>query len=445
MSNLPVPYLPETPSDHAVVLRSIDQLTVSDRHVRMHPERQIELITKSILRVGFTTPIIIGTNDRVLAGAARLEAARRAGMTHAPTISLAHLPHAEQRAYMLADNKLAEMAAWDDDVLKIELQDLATFDLAFDLTDLGFATAELDLMLQDGGDGADTEDTPPPLEETAVTRLGDVWDLGPHRLICADARDPEAYLRVMKGEKARMVFADPPFNVPIRGHVMKRGSNRREFPMAVGEMSSAEFVSFLAESLGEAAAHALEGSIHYVCMDWRHMMEVLIACQQVIGELKNLCVWAKPNAGMGAFYRSQHELVFVFKKGSAAHINNFGLGKDRYRTNIWKYEGASGFHAGRDDDLALHPTAKPVAMIADAIMDVSDRGEIVLDPFGGSGATLMAAEKTGRRARLIELDPLYCDVICRRYQAAGGTVSLEGGCEFEAVANRRAAERGEAA
>lgn len=445
MSNLPVPYLPETPSDHPVVLRSIDQLTVSDRHVRTHPERQIELITKSILRVGFTTPIIIGTNDQVLAGAARLEAARRAGMAHAPTISLAHLPHAEQRAYMLADNKLAEMAAWDDDLLKIELQDLATFDLAFDLTDLGFATAELDLMLQDGGDGADTEDTPPQLEETAVTRLGDVWDLGPHRLICADARDPEAYLRVMKGEKARMVFADPPFNVPIRGHVMKRGSNRREFPMAVGEMSSAEFVSFLAESLGEAAAHALEGSIHYVCMDWRHMMEVLIACQQVIGELKNLCVWAKPNAGMGAFYRSQHELVFVFKKGSAGHINNFGLGKDRYRTNIWKYEGASGFHAGRDDDLALHPTAKPVAMIADAIMDVSDRGEIVLDPFGGSGATLMAAEKTGRRARLIELDPLYCDVICRRYQAAGGAVSLEGGYEFEAVANQRSAERDEAA
>jgi hypothetical protein len=226
---------------------------------------------------------------------------------------------------------------------------------------------------------------------------------------------------------------------------MKRDSNRREFPMAVGEMSSAEFASFLADSLGAAAVHAADGSVHYVCMDWRHMMEVLMACQKVIGELKNLCVWAKPNAGMGAFYRSQHELVFVFKKGSAPHVNNFGLGKDRYRTNVWKYEGASGFHAGRDEDLALHPTAKPVSMIADAIMDVSDRGDVVLDPFGGSGATLMAAEKTGRRARLIELDPLYCDVICRRYLAAGGAVTLEGGQTFEAVANRRSAERAEAA
>lgn len=440
MPNLPVLYIPNVPSEHPVILRPIDHLTVSDRHVRTHPPRQIELISKSIHRVGFTTPIIIGAGDQVLAGAARLEAARQAGMTQVPTISLAHLPRSEQRAYMLADTKLAEMAAWDEDVLKIELKDLATFDLPFDLTDLGFSTAELDLVFQDGGDSAAAEDAPPLLEEIAVTRLGDVWNLGPHRLICADARDPRAYARLMEGDQARMVFADPPFNVPVRGHVMKRDSDRREFPMAVGEMSPAEFVSFLADSLGAAAAHAVDGSIHYVCMDWRHMMEVLQACQKVIGELKNLCVWAKPNAGMGAFYRSQHELVFVFKKGAAQHINNFGLGKDRYRTNVWKYEGASGFHPGRDEELALHPTAKPVAMISDAIMDVSNRGDVVLDPFGGSGATLMAADKTDRRARLIELDPLYCDVICRRYQAAGGRVTLEGGLTFDAVANTRAAE-----
>lgn len=428
---------PLTAAPLTAVRRVVD-LTVSDRHVRHHPPKQIVLIKKSIGRVGFTVPVVIGSNDKVLAGAARLQAARELGMTEVPTISLAHLPEAEQRGYMLADNKLAELASWDEELLKLELIDLATFDLTFEMEDLGFAPLELDVLLNAAGSESSEEMPAPAPEQEAVTRFGDVWLLGEHRLICGDARDPAAYVTLLQAEHARMVFTDPPFNVPIKGHVMKRDSDRREFPMATGEMSPQEFTTFLTDTLGAAAACADDGSIHYVCMDWRHMPEVLSAGAAAIGELKNLCVWAKPNAGMGAFYRSQHELVFVFKKGSAPHINNFGLGEHgRYRTNVWTYAGASGFHADRDEDLGFHPTTKPVAMVADAILDVSLPGDIVLDPFGGSGSTLMAAHKVNRRARLIELDPLYCDVICRRFMAAGGAVILRDGASFSDVAAER--------
>ncbi|WP_324523888.1 DNA modification methylase [Brevundimonas sp.] len=431
--------LPVTP-------RPVAGLKVPKRQVRDHPPKQIELIRKSILRVGFTVPLVIGTDDQVLAGAARLEAARALGMVEVPTVSLAHLPEADQRAYLLADNKLAEMASWDDDILKLELAELSSLDLSFSLQDLGFETAELDLLLAspETDDGA-AQDAVPELAEVAVTRLGDIWRLGPHRLVCGDARDPAVHTAVMQGEAARMVFTDPPYNVRIVGHVMKRDSGRREFPMASGEMTPAQFTEFLSQTLGAAAGVSMDGSIHYVFMDWRHMAEMLAAGQSAIGELKNVCVWAKPNAGMGAFYRSQHELAFVFKKGRVPHVNNFGLGEHRYRTNVWKYDGASGFHGERDADLALHPTAKPVAMVADAIQDVSHRDDIVLDPFGGSGSTLMAADRTGRRARLIELDPLYCDVICRRFIAAGGTAVLEGSEAFDVVAAERLTAIGEAA
>lgn len=430
---------PQTPSGLPVTPMPISDLVVADRHVRVHPAKQIALIQKSIQSFGFTTPLVVGTGGKVLAGAARLQAAQQEGMTDVPVISLAHLREAEQRAYMLADNKLAELASWDEDILKLELADLSALELGFDLTDLGFSAVELDQFIHAPVVEVAGETPPPDVQEIAVSRIGDVWLCGGHRLICGDARDPAAYAALMQGEKARMVFTDPPFNVPISRHVTKTVGERREFPMACGEMTVAEFTEFLKAGLGAAAACCMDGSIHYVCMDWRHMGELLAAGAQAIGELKNLCIWTKPNAGMGSFYRSQMELVFVYKKGGAPHLNNFGLGGDgRYRTNVWKYAGASGFHAERDQDLAYHPTAKPVAMVADAILDVSAAGDIVLDPFGGSGATLMAAELTGRRARLIELDPLYVDVICRRFLAAGGEVTLEGGGSFSTVEAERA-------
>lgn len=430
----------------SVTKRLISELKLPDRQVRKHSQKQIALIKKSIQRVGFTMPIVLGSGDKVLAGAARLAAAKAVGMVEVPTLSLAHLPEVDQLGYLFSDNKLQELATWDTTMLSLELTELAGMDLTFALEDLGFATAELDLLLIPASDDGTIDAPPPPKVETlAITRIGDVWNAGPHRLVCGDARDPAVYSDLMRGELARMVFADAPFNVPVVGHVMKRDSGRREFPMASGEMTPEEFTAFLTDSLGAAAAVSMDGSIHYACMDWRHLTEIMEAGQAAIGEMKNLIVWAKPNAGMGAFYRSQHELILVFKKGQAEHLNNFGLGKHRYRTNIWNYAGASGFHADRDGDLAMHPTAKPVAMIADAILDVSLRDEIVLDPFGGSGATLMAAERTGRRARLIELDPLYCDVICRRYMQDGGSVTLDGGGDFRDVVIDRRAQTAEAA
>jgi len=414
-----------------VVLRAVADLKPNRRNARKHSASQIAKLTKAIESFGFTAPIVLGTDEEILAGHARLEAARAAGLAEVPTISLAHLGPAEQRGFMIADNRLAELATWDDDILKLELTELKGFDLDFDLTDLGFDTPDLNRILFTGEDGKVdqdlAEDDVPQVATVAVTGVGDVWICGNHRLICGDARVAEVYSRLMPGgEMARVIVADSPYNVPVAGHVTKRGADRREFAMGVGEMSVSEFTDFLAITLGHAVDRAVDGAIVYAFMDWRHMTEMLDAGRKAIGELKNLIVWAKPNAGMGAFYRSQHELVFVFKKGTAPHVNTFGLGEHgRYRTNVWSYPGGSGFHADRDEDLAMHVTPKPVAMIAEAILDVSHIDEIVLDPFGGSGSTLMAAQKTDRRARLIELDPLYCDVICRRFVANGGTAVRE--------------------
>lgn len=241
-----------------------------------------------------------------------------------------------------------------------------------------------------------------------------------------------------------MVFTDPPYNVPIGGHVSGLGKIRhREFAMASGEMTQGEFTGFLETAFRNLVDHSLDGSIHFVCMDWRHMGEMLEAGEAVYTELKNLCVWAKDNGGMGAFYRSRHELVFAFKKGTAPHINSFELGQHgRYRTNVWEYRGVNTMRAGRMEELALHPTVKPVAMIADAIKDVSKRGEIVLDAFGGSGSTLIAAHKTGRRARLIELDPIYVDRIVKRWQAFAHDDAVLEGTEqsFAEITSLRQAE-----
>jgi DNA modification methylase len=245
----------------------------------------------------------------------------------------------------------------------------------------------------------------------------------------------------MDGERAHLIFTDPPYNVPIDGHVSGLGSTRhREFAMGSGEMSSEAFTGFLKETLSNAAGVARDGTIAFVCMDWRHMGELLAAGEHVFSALKNLCVWNKTNGGMGSFYRSKHELVFVFKVGTAPHTNTFSLGESgRYRTNVWDYAGVNTMRPGRAEELAMHPTVKPVALVADAIKDCSRRGETVLDPFGGSGSTLIAAEKTGRCARLIEFDPLYCDRIVRRYEALTGKQGVLAGTtsSFEIIAEQR--------
>ena len=359
-----------------------------------------------------------------------------------PTIRLEHLSKDQIRAYVIADNKLALNAGWDPEILAIEFQDLAVLDLSFDLEITGFETAEIDLLV-DGpakmhDDGLNKV---PALETEAVTRRGDVWHLGAHKLSCADARNPSSWLEIMEKERARVVFADPPYNVPIDGHVGGLGSIKpREFAMACGEMSEAQFTHFLHTIFLNVAGVSLNGAINFICMDWRHIGETLAAAKTVYSEFKNLCVWNKDNGGMGSFYRSKHELVFVFKVGTAPHLNAIELGRSgRYRTNVWDYRGASTFRRGRLEDLSMHPTVKPVALVIDAIKDCSRRGEIVLDPFSGSGTTIIAAEKSQRRARAIEIDPLYVDVAIRRWEKLTDSRAIHAmnGNTFTEVAEER--------
>lgn len=413
-------------------------------NARTHSRKQIRQIADSIERFGFTNPVLVSDDGEIIAGHGRVAAARLLGLPTVPTLRLSHLSPEERRAYVLADNKLALNAGWDQDILAIELQ--ALIDLDFDVTLAGFSLAEVDFTLdaareRDPEAPPGVEDEIPAIQAEAVTRMGDVWVMGRHRLICGDARDPQDYARLLGNEQVDLVFTDPPYNVPIDGHVCGSGRIRhREFAMGVGEMSQDAFTGFLTDALKPMAERCRDGAIAFVCMDWRHMTELLNAGSQVFSELKNLCVWNKTNGGMGTFYRSKHELVFVYKVGTAAHTNTFGLGDSgRYRTNVWDYAGISSMGAGRTEALEMHPTVKPTAMVADAIRDCSRRGDIVLDGFGGSGTTLIAAEVCGRTGRLIEFDPHYCDVIIRRFERLTGKQATlaDGGTVFDDVAVQR--------
>lgn len=424
-----------------IEMMAVGALRPYPSNARTHSNRQLRQIADSIKRFGFTNPVLISDAGEIIAGHGRVLAARELGMETVPTLRLSHLSAEERRAYVLADNKLALNAGWDMEILSIELQ--ALIDLDFDVTLTGFSLAEIDLTIDQAKEAATDgpEDRIPALGDEPVIRTGDLWQLGEHRLLCGDARSGDDVARLMGSDRADLVFTDPPYNVPIDGHVGGLGAIRhREFAFASGEMSPAEFTAFLKQTLSTAASMTRDGAIAFVCMDWRHIRELLDATAGVFSELKNLCVWNKTNGGMGSFYRSKHELVFVFKRGDAPHTNTFGLGETgRYRTNVWDYAGISSMGADRADQLSMHPTVKPVALVADAIKDCSRRGEIVLDVFAGSGTTLIAAASCGRRARLLEYDPLYCDTIVRRWENYTGkraVLSADGG-SFEAVAAER--------
>jgi len=415
-----------------VTYRSVSELTVASNNARVHAPRQITLISRSISSYGNLIPIVIDENGRVLAGVARLLAAKNLGYTEVPTVQVKHLSEAQKKAFALADNRLSEIAKWDDRLLAQQLKELSLL-LDLEIETTGFEVPEIDLRIQlldlTPDEHADPTDIlPAPAAGEPIAQKGDLWTLGRHRLVCGNALDPAAYATLTRGEIANMVFTDPPFNVRIDGHATGLGFNRhREFAMASGEMTDAEFQNFLFNAFALLARHSANGSIHFVCMDWRHAGELLAAGQSVYSELKNTCVWVKHNAGMGSFYRSQHELVFVFKSGRGPHRNNVQLGRfGRHRSNVWNYAGANSLGRGMEEGnlLALHPTVKPVKLVADAILDCSARGDLVLDPFLGSGSTLMAAERVGRSCYGIEIDPLYVDVIIRRWQAQTGDVAI---------------------
>jgi DNA modification methylase len=405
---------------------SVSTLKAYACNPRTHTKKQIRQIADSIRTFGWTNPILVDAEGGVIAGHGRLEAAKLLGIEHVPTIRLEDMSEAQKRAYVIADNRLAEIAGWDDDLLAVEFQALSEIDLDFDIEITGFETADIDSLIAglNGANEGDDVDRLPDIDETAppITRLGDLWLLGRHRLLCADATKAESYARLLAEEQAQMVFTDPPYNVPIDGHVCGLGSVKHaEFAMASGEMSETEFTGFLETVLGQLAAHSVNGAIHFVCMDWRHLYELLTAGRAVYSEIKNLCVWNKTNGGMGSLYRSKHELVAVFKAGKGPHINNVELGvHGRYRTNVWDYAGINTFGKDRDAELAMHPTVKPVALVEDAILDCSRRGGIVLDAFSGSGTTIIAAERSARRGFGLELDPKYVDATLKRFRALTG-------------------------
>lgn len=409
-----------------VEYRPISALLVRKTNPRTHTKTQIRQIADSIKRFGFTNPVLIDSGGTIIAGHGRVEAAKALGLDAVPVIYLSDLSEADIRAYVIADNKLAENAGWDRPLLALEFQYLS--DLQIDLTLTGFELPEIDILLNslmpkesDRADRVPKLDNRPP-----VSQLGDLWLLGRHRLLCGNATKAASFATLLGDGRAQMVFTDPPYNVPIDGHVCGLGKVKHaEFAMASGEMSEAEFVSFLQTVFGHLTSYSSEGSIHFICMDWRHSFELLNAARATYNDFKNLCIWNKTNGGMGSLYRSKHELVFVFKQGSAPHVNNVELGKHgRYRTNVWDYAGVNTLGAERSEALAMHPTVKPVSLVADAMLDCSTRGGIVLDCFGGSGTTLIAAERVGRCAYLMEFDPKYVDTIIERFQQLTGDEAI---------------------
>jgi len=408
-----------------VIYRPVGSVVPDPRNARTHPKRQVDQIVASIRTFGFTNPLLVDPAGGIIAGHGRLLAAKAMGLTEVPTIELCDLTPAQMRALRLADNKIALGAGWDLDMLKVELTELAVLDVDLDLSVTGFSVGEIDVVMSGAIDPDD--EVIPPVPAAPRTRPGDIWILGEHRVGCGDGRDL-TFLNAVLGDKARIdaAFLDPPYNVRINGHANARGRHR-EFAMASGEMTDAAFRSFLAESLGACAAVSRDGAVHFVCMDWRHMADLESAGAEIYGGLLNLCVWNKSNAGMGSLYRSKHELVFVFKVGDAPHFNAVELGRyGRNRTNVWDYASVNSLKGSRREDLALHPTVKPIALVADALQDVTRRSDLVLDTFLGSGTTLVAAERCGRRFRGLDIDPAYVDVAVDRWAAmTGGTPRLE--------------------
>lgn len=418
-----------------IIYEPPERLKVDPHNARTHSEKQIAQVRASIRQFGFTNPILRDPSGMIIAGHARRDAAISLGLDRVPTIRLVGLTDANRRALALADNKIPLNAGWNEEILIEELTALIDHpEVDIDPMALGFDAVEIDNLLLDGTLTAtpkavsdNAEDRCPSLGTTpAISRVGDLFQLGPHRVTCGDAQIENVYKALMGEDRAHMAFIDSPYNVKIDGHASGLGKKRhREFVMGSGEMPTATFVQFLTAPLSLIARFCLPGSILFACMDWRHISDLSSAAMASKLEQKNLIVWVKTNGGMGTMYRSRHELIAVLKMGTAPHVNNFGLGeRGRYRTNVWEYPGCNTFRKGRDAELQAHPTPKPVALVADAIRDVSHRGDIVIDCFGGSGTTLIAAEKTRRRARLIELDPLYVDVIIRRWEAFAGADAI---------------------
>jgi DNA modification methylase len=418
----------------SVAYTAITDLNLDPANPRVHTKKQVRQIARSIETFGFNVPVLIDARGQLIAGHGRVLAAQLLGMTHVPTIMLEHLGEAQIRAFMIADNRLTENSVWDDRLLAEQLKALSVLELDFSIDVTGFEMGEIDVMIEDLAPANRGKDDPADAipdsgARPQVTRAGDLWLLDRHRVYCGDGRNDSAYSVLMEGQRADMVFTDPPYNDPIDRYVTGFGKvHHPEFAMASGEMSDSEFADFLTNVFAQLARNSVDGALQFICMDWRHSGELILAARSVYTEFKNLCVWVKDNAGQGSLYRSQHELVFVFKSGKGAHRNNIQLGQfGRYRTNVWHYQRVNSLARTTDEGnlSELHPTIKPVELVADAILDCTARGGVVLDAFLGSGTTVIAAERTGRVCYGIELDPRYVDAIVRRWQAFTGQSAMQ--------------------
>lgn len=415
---------------------ALNQIRAYAKNAKNHPEDQIQQIATSIRQFGFNNPILVDENLEIIAGHGRMAAAQVLGLDTVPVIRLSHLSEAQKRAYRLADNKIAENGGWNAEFLRLEISELEQICGDLDMSVTGFTDVELDVLATGDKQTADPEANNVPYipENEIVTRLGDVWCIGNHRIVCGNSLDAATFEILLGTRQADMVLQDPPYNVKISRHVCGSGNvHHKEFQMASGEMSTDEFTQFLRKNFELCAKYSRPGALQYNFMDWRHMGEILAAGHEAFTEMINMCVWCKSSGGMGSLYRSQHELCFIFKNGKESHINNVHLGKNgRYRTNVWQYAGVNAFGRHKDD-IRMHPTVKPVEMLKDAILDVTKRGDIVLDTFLGSGSTLIAAHQSKRVCYGIELEPLYVDTTIRRFlelfhidaihQASGKTYS----------------------
>ncbi|KWV91783.1 DNA methyltransferase [Erythrobacter sp. YT30] len=406
-----------------VEYRSIEELRENPDNAKLHPKEQISKICRSIRQFGFLVPLLVDGDGMVLCGHGRLEAAKQLGEKTLPVVCIDHLTEAERRAFVIADNKLAEQGKWDEEQLAIEFNALLELEGAIEIIDTGFEIGEIDYLIEKSRDESETEEA-----EFLATdveqrcRVGDLWQLGKHKLYCGDALDPKSYETLLSSEKAGLVFTDPPYNLPIAGVASGRGKvQHQDFVQASGEMSRKTFGEFLERFIQFSIASTKDGAIHFICMDWRQIDLLVSVGHKQFDELKAICVWDKGTGSMGSLYRSRHEFIAVFKSGSEPHINNVELGRHgRNRSNVWTYPGMGSFGRGRSKALSLHPTVKNLEMVADAILDCSNPGDLVLDPFAGSGTTALAAQRTKRRAALIELDPHYCDIILHRFREATG-------------------------
>lgn len=427
----------------------IEQLVPYAHNARAHSDEQLAIIGQSFQAFGWMNPVLVDEHDAIIAGHGRVEAARRCGFKEVPVLRVAGLTPEQIRAYRLADNRIAEIAGWNSEILALELQGLMNIDIGCSIETLGWKPPEIEILLNTQVHSENSEDGSadelPPASDIAVSKVGDLWRCGDHLLLCGSAIDAAAWVRLMEDKKAQLVCQDPPWNIAVKSIGNSGRTKHREFVMASGEMSVAEFRQFLRDELRCNAEHAVPGAVLQVFIDWRGVEKVIAAGEAEGLELINILVWVKNNGGMsGGPWRSRHELVVVFRKRGANIKNRVELGKyGRYRTNVLEVPGLNSFGKGRMEALESHPTRKPVELIAELIRDVTDIGDVVVDSFLGSGTTLIACERTRRTCRGMELDPLYVDTIVRRWeQLTGKRASLHGSDQsFTEIAAERSGER----